>query len=152
MSDIALERQSDGSFDLCFNDSTNDLEVSDGLYNAVIISIGTFARSRNLPVNKANLAPSFGGWWADALDGKGTLGGYLYEAFPGKLDEATAEKVKNLAVESLLWMKEDGIANKVECEAKIEGENIVLYITITKPDGAAETFEYELNWEATNGI
>lgn len=152
MSDIALTRQSDGTYDLCFSDLTNDLEVSDGLYNAVIISLGTFARNRGLTVNKANLEPCLGGWWADALDAKGTLGGYLYEAFPGKLDEGTAEKVKNLAAESLDWLKEDGIAKNIDIAAKIEGNNIVLNIGIVKPDGVSESFEYELNWEATNGI
>lgn len=152
MADLALKRQSDGSFDLDFQDSANDLELDDGLYNAIVISVGTYARERKLSVNKANVKPLLGGWWADSIDDKGTLGGYLYEAFPGKLDDATAKKVAALAAESLQWLKDDGIAHKIECAAHVEGKNIVLTTEIYKPDGENKAFEFELNWIATNGI
>lgn len=152
MADLALKRQSDGSFDLDFQERANDLELDDGLYNAIVISIGTYARERKLSVNKANVKPLLGGWWADSIDDKGTLGGYLYEAFPGKLDDATAKKVAALAAESLQWLKDDGIASKIECTAFVVGKNIVLTTEIYKPDGENKAFEFELNWIATNGI
>ena len=107
MSDLALYRRSSGDFDLAFDEDKGDLLTSDSLENAVVISIGTYARERNLG-KVANLKPNVGGWWGDALSEKGNLGGYLYEAFPGKLTDVTARSVENLVNESLAWMVEDG--------------------------------------------
>ena len=153
MSDLALYRRSDGNFDLDFDESKGDLLTSESLENAVVMSIGTYARERKLG-NVANLKPCFGGWWGDALDVKGTLGGYLYEAFSGKLDDSTARDVENLVAESLQWLIDDGVAKTVDCKAAVvDREYISLSVTITKPDGSQENpFVYELKWKATNGI
>ena len=153
MSDLALYRRSDGNFDLDFDESKGDLLTSESLENAVVMSIGTYARERKLG-NVANLKPCFGGWWGDALDEKGNLGGYLYEAFSGKLDDSTARDVENLVAESLQWLIDDGVAKTVDCEAAVvDREYISLSVTITKPDGSQENpFVYELKWKATNGI
>ena len=153
MSDLALYRRSDGNFDLDFDESKGDLLTSESLENAVVMSIGTYARERKLG-NVANLKPCFGGWWGDAIDEKGNLGGYLYEAFSGKLDDSTARDVGNLVAEALQWMIDDGIVKSVECSAVVaDAEHISLSVTITKPDGSQENpFVYELKWKATNGI
>ncbi len=149
--DLALKRMEDGSFDLDFE--SNDLQTSDDLCNAVALSIGTFARNRNLKNNQANLDPVVGGWWADALDEKGTLGGYLYEAFPGKLTPETIANVQDLVLEALKWMKDDGVAKNVSCSAEIlENDILKISVEIEKPSGGVEGFAYELNWVATNGI
>lgn len=152
MSDLALYRRSDGFFDLAFDESEGDLTISDGLENAVAISIGTYARERKLGKN-ANLKPCVGGWWGDALDEKGSLGGYLYEAFPGKLTNETARRVEKLCGEALAWMVEDGVAKSVNCTAKIaDAEKMDLEIVVKKPDGDGDAFLYEMNWVATDGI
>lgn len=152
MSDIALKEMADGSFDLDFDEKSNDLTLTDDLFNAVALSIGTYARNRNLKEGVAVLDPQVGGWWADALDAETTLGGYLYEAFPGKLSQETADKIKVLVVEALEWMKKDGIAKKVSCSAEVAEDAIDLTVTIEKPDGKSDDYQYELNWMATNGI
>ena len=152
MSDLALTRREDGDFDLAFDAGRGDLLTADSLENSVIISIGTYARERNLG-NAANLKPNVGGWWGDALDEEGTLGGYLYEAFPGKLTEETAEAVENLCAEALKWMVDDGVAKAVNCEAGIvENAVLSLVVTIERPEGDSEVFLYEFNWSATDGI
>lgn len=152
MSDLALTRREDGDFDLAFDAGRGDLLTTDSLENSVIISIGTYARERNLG-NAANLKPNVGGWWGDALDEEGTLGGYLYEAFPGKLTEETAEAVENLCAEALKWMVDDGVAKAVNCEAGIvENAVLNLVVTIERPEGDSEVFLYEFNWSATDGI
>ena len=150
MADLALKRKPNGCYDLDFDAETNDLNVSDSLANSIVLSLGTYARERNLPVNKANLKPSRG-FWADSLS-VGELGGRLYEAFPGELTQESADKVKVLALEALAWLKDDGVAKSIECQANIDGKNLVLILEIAKPDGGRESFEFELNWEATNGI
>lgn len=150
MADLALKRCSDGSFDLDFKSS--DLVTTDALENAIAISIGTYARERNLDVNKANLEPCKGGWWGDALDATGTLGGYLYEAFPGKLVESTAADVRRLVEESLKWLVDDGVATKVECETAIDGDVLTISVKVQKPNGSDESFSYSKNWAAQNAV
>lgn len=152
MSDLALFRRSSGDFDLAFDEVKGDLLTSDSLENAVVISIGTYARERNLG-KVANLKPNVGGWWGDALDEKGNLGGYLYEAFPGKLTEVTARSVENLISEALSWMVEDGVAKSVGCKAEIADEETMnVTITIQRPDGSDDAYAYEIKWMATDGI
>lgn len=152
MSDLALKGLPNGAFDLDFDEKSNDLLLTDSLFNSVAISIGTYARNRDLAAGVAVLNPQIGGWWADAIDPLGTLGGYLYEAFPGKLIQATADKIKALVVEALDWMKSDGVAKSVDCETEMADDELDLTVTIEKPDGESEDFRYELNWVATNGI
>ena len=152
MSDLALYRRNDGDFDLAFDEGRGDLLTTESLENTVAISIGTYARERNLG-NVANLKPNIGGWWGDALDEKGTLGGYLYEAFPGKLTESTADNVETLAGEALQWLIDDGVAKSVNCDASISGDELlILNVMIERPEGENEAFLFELNWSATNGI
>lgn len=152
MSDLALHRREDGCFDLDFSEVDHDLLTTDSLENVVIISIGTYARERNL--NKvANLSPVVGGWWGDALDEKGTLGGYLYEAFPGKLNDGTARRIETLVVDALQWMVNDGVAKSVKCGAEIVGNEVMsIQITIERPDGESVAIIYEIKWKATDGI
>lgn len=153
VSDLALYRRSDGNFDLDFSEVEGDLHTSETLENAVIISIGTYARERKFG-NVANLKPCVGGWWGDALDERGNLGGYLYEAFPGKLVASTAKSIENLVKESLQWMVTDGVVKSVECSATIvNNEYVSLSVTLVRPDGEQENpFVYELKWKATDGI
>lgn len=153
MSDIALVEKQDGSFDLDFDEKSKDLLLTDSLYNAVAISIGSYARNRNLKPNSAVLDPQIGGWWADALDPLGTLGGYLYEAYPGKISQETLVKLKDLVVESLQWMIDDGVAKSTDCEVSVgEKDFVTISVAIKKPDGTTDDYKYELNWMATNGI
>ena len=152
MSDLALFRRSSGDFDLAFDEVKGDLLTSDSLENAVVISIGTYARDRKLG-SIANLKPVVGGWWGDALSEKGNLGGYLYEAFPGKLTEVTARSVENLVNESLVWMVEDGVAKSVSCKTEIADEETMnVTVTIERPDGGDNAYAYEIKWMATDGI
>ena len=152
MSDLALYRRDDGNFDLAFDESKGDLLTTESLENSVVMSIGSYARERNLG-NVANLKPTVGGWWGDALDAKGTLGGYLYEAFPGKLTDSTARSVEKLCSEALAWLIDDGVAKSVDCTAAIANqETMNVNITVKRPEGGDEAFLYELNWSATNGI
>lgn len=152
MSDLALYRRSSGDFDLAFDEVKGDLLTSDSLENAVVISIGTYARERNLG-KVANLKPNVGGWWGDALSEKGNLGGYLYEAFPGKLTEVTARSVESLISEALSWMVEDGVAKSVGCKAEIDDEETMnIIVTIERPDGGDNAYAYEIKWMATDGI
>lgn len=151
MSDLALYRRPDGNYDLDFDKAVGDLVKTESLENVVILSIGSYARNRRLG-SSANLKPSFGGWWGDALDESGTLGGYLYEAFPGKLDDATAKSVKKLVEESLAWMVDDGVVKSVSCSTSVDGGSVAVAVAITTNSGDDEKFDYSLKWGETDGI
>lgn len=152
MSDLALYRREDGCYDLDFDGAVGDLLTTNTLENAIVISIGTYARERKLG-KVANLKPVIGGWWGDALSEKGNLGGYLYEAFPGKLTEVTARSVENLVNESLVWMVGDGVAKSVSCKTEIADEKTMnVTVTIERPDGGDNAYAYEIKWMATDGI
>lgn len=149
MSDLALKRISNGEFDLDFDGL--DLLTSDGLENAVVISIGTYARERSLQKGVANIVPKIGGWWGDStLSAGDTLGCYIYEAFREKLTDGACDRVKDLVNDALKWMVTDGVAKSVTSTTAISGENqMTLSIKIVKPEGSPEYFVYELNWENT---
>lgn len=153
MSDIALVAKNDCSLDLDFDEKSKDLLLTDDLYNAVAISIGTYARNRNLKPNSAVLDPQIGGWWADALDPLGTLGGYLYEAYPDKLSQEVFDRLKKLVEESLQWMIDDGVAKSVDSDVFSDKDDLVtVAVSVKKTDGTTDDYKYELNWTATNGI
>lgn len=147
--DLAIKVLENGAFDLNFD---ADLITTDSLFGSVALSLETNARENALGAESANLSPTLGGWWADALDENGTLGGHLFEAFPGKVTEGSLATARTLALQSLEWLKEDGVASSVNCNAFFDGENLSLEIEISKPDGTAESFAFELNWRATNGV
>lgn len=149
MSDFLLHQRPDGNFDLSFDAKLHDLELSEGLGNAVAISIGSYARERTLG-SAANLKAPIGGWFGDALDENGTLGGYLYEAFPGKLADSTCRKLEVLVLEALEWLKRDGVARNVSAHAKISGEDaetVTLEVVVERPENS-ESFKFEINWRA----
>lgn len=151
MSDLALYRRSDGNFDLAFDEDKSDLLTTDSLENAVIVSIGSYARERKLG-REANLKPCVGGWWGDTIDDKGTLGGYLYEAFPGKLNDDTARSMKKLVEESLEWMVDDGVVKSVSSSAAVDDGSVTVTVVITANSGDDEMFDYSFKWGDTDGI
>ena len=61
--------------------------------------------------------PTLGGWWGD-LDDK--IWAVIYEAFPGKLNDATARSLKKLVEESLEWMVNDGVVKSISCSALLK--------------------------------
>ena len=151
MSDIALQRRSDGNFDLDFDEKSKDLLVSDGLENAIAISIGTFSRSKKLN-GAANVKPSNGGWWGDSLDKNGALGGHIHECV-GMLGERLCRDVESAAKDALNWMLADGVASDVSCSAEVVNEKFLdLSVVISKPSGNFEKFKYEKAWKSTYGI
>ena len=143
MSDLALHRRSDGNFDLDFDEAVGDLRLDDGFENAVAISIGSFARDERLG-QSANLRPCLGGWWGDALYEKGSLGGFVYKVISGKLTDASARDAKKYAVDALSWLIDDGVAKSIDCESKVDGENVVLNISLTFANGSVFSETYKM--------
>jgi len=73
-----------------------------------------------------------GRWWADA-----SFGSELWILRQeGKVDGSTAGKVRSMILESLAWLKQDGLVKDIRCTAERRGKNKVDYaLTVTKSDG-----------------
>lgn len=73
-----------------------------------------------------------GRWWADSLFGSDLW--VLRQA--SKVDGSTAGKVRAMILESLAWLKQDGLVKDIQCTAERRGKNEIDYaLTVTKGDG-----------------
>ena len=75
-----------------------------------------------------------GRWWADP-----TFGSELWILKEeGKLDGTSAGKVRSCILESLAWLKTDGLARSIACTAERTGKNEIRYaVTVVQPDGSS---------------
>ena len=73
-----------------------------------------------------------GRWWADA-----SFGSELWVLRQeGKVDGTTAGKVRTAILESLAWLKQDGLVKDIQCTAERRGKNEIDYtLTVTKAAG-----------------
>lgn len=85
-----------------------------------------------------------GRWWADR-----EFGSELWILRQkGKIDGTTAGMVRQVILDCLQWLIDDGLAAKIECEAEQQGRNTIAYrVIVTRPDG--KTISVEESW---NGI
>lgn len=75
-----------------------------------------------------------GRWWADPSFGSELW--ILREI--GKVDGTTAGRVRAAILESLAWLKADGLAKDIECTAERTGKNEIRYeVTVVRPDGSS---------------
>ncbi|WP_020613097.1 phage GP46 family protein [Sediminispirochaeta bajacaliforniensis] len=79
-----------------------------------------------------------GRWWADPEFGSDL---WLLRQ-TGKTTADLLTDVKQEIIRALSWLKDDGIAEDVECETELTGKNRINYnVKITKPSGASEIIE-----------
>ena len=73
-----------------------------------------------------------GTYWADL-----SLGSELWILRQeGKVDSRTAGRVKQMILDCLAWLKDDGLASDIECHAEQAGKNEIAYsVTVFRPDG-----------------
>jgi len=73
-----------------------------------------------------------GTWWADP-----SFGSELWILRQeGKVDNRTAGRVQQMILGCLQWMKADGIASEIDCNAEQAGKNEIAYlVTILRPNG-----------------
>lgn len=75
-----------------------------------------------------------GRWWADS-----SFGSELWLLRQeGKVDGTTAGKVRAAILESLAWLKQDGLVKDIQCTAERVDKNEIRYaVTVVKPDGSS---------------
>lgn len=73
-----------------------------------------------------------GRWWAYP-----EFGSELWQLRQvGKVDGNTAGTVRQMVLDSLQWLMDDGLASKIECQAERDGKNRINYkVTVKRPDG-----------------
>ena len=71
-----------------------------------------------------------GTWWADPAFGSELW--ILRQE--GKVDNQTAGRVQQMILDCLSWMKTDGLATEIECQAERIGKNEIAHVvTIFRP-------------------
>ena len=73
-----------------------------------------------------------GTWWEDP-----SFGSELWILKQeGKVDSRTVGRVQQMILECLQWMKDEGLAAGIECQAEQAGKNEIAYnVTIFRPEG-----------------
>lgn len=73
-----------------------------------------------------------GRWWAYP-----EFGSELWQLRQtGKVDDSTALTVRRMILDSLQWLVDDGLAEKIECTAERAGKNRINYrVIVTRADG-----------------
>lgn len=148
MSDLSIYRTANGLYDLDFN--RGDLMLTDGLENAIIVSLACWARDTDIS-QAANIIPTLGGWWGNSLEDV-EIGSQIWKLFSRKLTDLTAEKGAAAASSALKWMVDDGVAKTVDVESSIVDNVLLFVIRIEKPNSSKHEFKWQINWEASNAI
>jgi phage gp46-like protein len=91
------------------------------------------------------------GWWADAVDERGTLGSTLwaYRAWP--LTSETLAAIEQSAQVALASLITDSLASAVTATATRSDNRVDLAVEVTRPDGTAQLIRWPDLWAAFGG-
>ncbi len=126
--------------------SGSDLYRDPGFETAVLVSL--FSDRRADPEDPLpDHEDTRRGFWGDALAGS-PLGSKLWLLGRAKLTDATFRQAEQYVAESLAWMKDDGIADRIEVSARRGGRNEVIFsCKVVRLDNSNVLFRWYLNWE-----
>jgi len=119
-----------------------------GLETSVLISILTDRRAGAddiLPDNTGDKR----GWWGDALNEAGDADGSLFWLYSRSgISNDTIFKIEESIIESLQWMKDDGLADEISVSViRVDTYQIDVNVTIHRPTGDDILYKYYYNWE-----
>lgn len=123
--------------------------VTDDLVRAVIISLFTWRRANPDDVTEGQKM----GWWADkfAAIQNDKIGSRLWLLGRVKVVNETINLASEYAQESLQWMKEDGVAARVDAVAERMGKDgVALSVIVTRNDGSVLPIRFDNLWGALN--
>lgn len=133
------------------------LEEDDGLETAVAISLFTDRRVREGEQLPRTALPSDAaierrGWWGDSfppVEGHMT-GSRLWTLVREKQTDAVAERAREMALEALQWMVEDGIARAVNVNAEIVSPGVLGFeVEIVRSDKPMAQYRFESFWRGS---
>lgn len=128
------------------------LLLDEGLRSAVLISLMTDATARDDDDIADGDAPTSGdrrGWWGDMpIEGESArpIGSRLWLLRRAKATEGTRLRALTMAREALAWMVDDGICQRVEVEAELQGsppDRLLLGITLRR---GASSPRFDIPW------
>ncbi len=117
-----------------------DLVAENGLETAVLVSLYSdrYVPPEELPAGFAE-AGDPRGWWADAIAEipNDRIGSRFWLLARGKINNDTANQMREFAQEALAWMIEAGFAARIDTSSLVTaGESVQLFISILRPSGA----------------
>lgn len=130
------------------------LLLDDGLRTAVLISLMTDATARDDDAIDDGPAGDRRGWWGDVpLAGETTrpIGSRLWLLRRTKATEGTRLRALTMAREALAWMVQDGICQRIDIEAELQGnppDRLAFGITLRR-GGASPRFDVQWNFEGS---
>ena len=136
MTDLAIEWR-DGAGDLRIDGT--DFGADDGLRSAVIVSLFTDARA-DAGVRDGDRR----GWWGDTVGAAGPLGSRLWLLDREARRPDVVRRAEAYARESLAWLVEDGLAERVDVSAVADGAALRLSVTVHLPDGSRTDVDAEV--------
>jgi phage gp46-like protein len=145
MSDFALDVV-DVEIDMSIVE--DDLAPEDGLRTAILLSLFTDRRAEDdniLPADDGDQR----GWWADEFaDLEGDRhGSRLWLLDRSKRLEDVVPRAEEFARESLAWLLEDKVAERVEVVAEVSGQRLALLVTVYRPAADPVTFRFSHVWD-----
>ncbi|MEP3246258.1 MAG: phage GP46 family protein [Sneathiella sp.] len=130
-----------------------DLETGNDLASAVIISLFTWRRA-NPDDELPNETSGLKGWWGDSyppVPGD-RIGSRLWLFKRKKITQATLAEIREVCLEALQWMIDDGVASAVDIQIERDRlDGLAGTITISSPNGAGEILQFAEIWKVLNG-
>jgi phage gp46-like protein len=145
VSDAALEWK-EGLLDLAIRD--DDLAADEDLRTAALLSLFTDRRAEiddELPADDEDRR----GWWADqfaSIEGD-RMGSRLWLLDRPKQREDIAPRAEELIRESLAWMLEDRLTERIDVEVETRQGELLFAITLHRPQGDPVSFRFAHVWE-----
>lgn len=130
------------------------LAVDDGLKTAVIISLFTDRRatsSDTLPDTSSDRR----GWFGDDYGGieGDQIGSHLWLLAREKQTAETLERARRYALDSLAWLKTDGVVQSVAVQASwLRAGVLLLEIQIERADSTSARYRFEHFWGQSHGV
>ena len=140
MTDILLEKNSLGYYDIDFDDD-GDFVTTDGLDTAIIMSILCEKRADKSEITR----PEFRrGDWSDELNDVTDyeVGSKFWLLYVARADEEALNFGIDVINEGLQWMIDDKLIKEVVTTGVISVRGITFTIKITQADDEIETFSF----------
>ena len=149
--DIQIKWNSaDNNGDFVIDESSADISTDIGLETAIVISLFTDRRAESAELSIKETSRR--GWWGDAVADipSDQIGSKLWLLHREKELRSVAARAKEYAEESLKWLIDTKIANKVEVESELLGNGVLgLGVKIGRPGKTELTeYRYNYNWDA----
>jgi phage gp46-like protein len=143
MTDFALELY-DGQIDVGF--TVGDIAADDGLETAVLISLFSDARATEDMIDPIDRDGDLRGYWAD-LDPSDETGSRLWTIRRAKQLQSILARARGYAAESLRWLIDDKVAERVEVQTSYPARGWMLIEVFIYRPGSSNPVAFRFNYQ-----